>query len=186
MKKTVFTILMAVVAVSALASCYGSFPLARNLHKWNGSFGNKVGKEAVFFAFVIIPVYQVAALADVLVLNSIEFWTDKTLMAESTHKDKNGREITIKRVSKDLMTISVKSPGGSIDEFEIRKLNENEAMLTRNGGEVVKVVAMDDEGISVTDKDGTVKVGNEKIDFLYEGIKFGGYEKVMPKLISMN
>ena len=84
------------------------------------------------------------------------------------------------------MTISVKSPGGSIDEFEIRKLNENEAMLTRNGGEVVKVVAMDDEGISVTDKDGTVKVGNEKIDFLYEGIKFGGYEKVMPKLISMN
>jgi len=38
--------------------------------------------ELVFFAFWVLPVYEVCALADVVVLNSIEFWSGSNPMAK--------------------------------------------------------------------------------------------------------
>ena len=58
-----------------LSSCVGRFSLTSNLLNWNRQVGNKFVNELVFFAFWILPVYEVSALADVLVLNSIEFWS---------------------------------------------------------------------------------------------------------------
>ena len=58
-----------------LSSCIGSFGLSHKLLDWNKSVsGNKWVNEVVFFCFLIIPAYEVCALADVLVVNSIEFW----------------------------------------------------------------------------------------------------------------
>ena len=45
------------------------------------SIGDKVVNELVFIGFWILPVYEVSALADVLVINSIEFWSGSNPMA---------------------------------------------------------------------------------------------------------
>ena len=66
------------------SSCIGSFSLTNKLLAWNKTVGNKFVNELVFFAFWVLPVYEVSALADVLVLNSIEFWSGGNPVAKGT------------------------------------------------------------------------------------------------------
>ncbi len=81
---------MSVAVITALAgsmlftSCIGSFQLTNKLLTWNQGIGPKFANELVFFAFWVLPVYEVSALADVLVLNSIEFWSGDNPVAEGT------------------------------------------------------------------------------------------------------
>lgn len=67
-----------------LSSCIGSFQLSNKLLSWNQSIGPKFVNELVFFAFWVLPVYEVSCLADLLVLNSIEFWSGDNPVAQGT------------------------------------------------------------------------------------------------------
>ena len=64
------------VSMGAMATgCYGPFRLTTKIHEWNGQVSNeKFVNELVFVAFCIVPVYEVCAFVDAIVLNSIEFW----------------------------------------------------------------------------------------------------------------
>lgn len=86
MKKRYLSIaLMSCVAGSMLfSSCIGSFGLTNNVLSWNRQVGSKFVNELVFFAFWVLPVYEVTCLADLLVLNSIEFWSGSNPIAAST------------------------------------------------------------------------------------------------------
>ena len=66
-----------------LSSCIGSFGLTSSVMKWNNQIGSKFLNELVFFAFWVLPVYEVTALADVLVINSIEFWSGRNPLTAS-------------------------------------------------------------------------------------------------------
>lgn len=85
MKKKSLTLLLAsTVAGSVLfSSCIGSFGLTNKLLSWNNSIDSKFVNELVFIAFWIVPVYEISAIADVLVLNSIEFWSGSNPVAEA-------------------------------------------------------------------------------------------------------
>ena len=76
---TVATVLLLASTLS-LNSCIGSFSLTNSVLKWNKQVGPKFINELVFFAFWILPVYEVTSLADLLVLNSIEFWSGSNPM----------------------------------------------------------------------------------------------------------
>lgn len=65
-------------------SCIGSFSLTNQLLSWNKTVSNKFVNELVFIAFCVIPVYEVTAVADILVLNSIEFWSGKNPVTADT------------------------------------------------------------------------------------------------------
>ena len=65
-------------------SCIGSFSLSNRLLNWNQRIGNKFLNELVFFAFWVLPVYEVSWLADILVINSIEFWSGRDPLAAGT------------------------------------------------------------------------------------------------------
>jgi len=68
--------------------CYGPFRLTKNLHEWNSTVGDKFINALVFFAFIVIPVYEVAVLVDGIVLNTIEFWTgDNPVAMKDGDKD---------------------------------------------------------------------------------------------------
>jgi hypothetical protein len=63
------------------SSCIGSFALFNKVKTWNQGVGNKFVNELVFVALHIIPVYGIVYLADVLVINSIEFWSGENPVA---------------------------------------------------------------------------------------------------------
>lgn len=80
------------------SSCIGSFGLHGKLTSWNQSISSKFVNELVFLAFHIIPVYEIAYFADIVVINSIEFWTGSNPIAAGTTqrvKGSDGREYAI-------------------------------------------------------------------------------------------
>jgi len=78
-------LLATTVAGSVLfSSCIGSFNLTNKLLTWNKGIDSKFVNELVFIAFHIVPVYEIAVLADILVINSIEFWSGNNPVEMST------------------------------------------------------------------------------------------------------
>lgn len=84
MKKIVISVAIAAFLCTSLSSCMGQFALWKSVYSWNEQVSNKFVNELVFIAFWILPVYEVCGLADVLVLNSIEFWSGDNPMTSST------------------------------------------------------------------------------------------------------
>lgn len=86
MKKYKIAVGALLIAGSSLTftSCIGSFGLSNKVLSWNKSIGNKFVNELVFVAFWILPVYEVTLLSDLLVVNSIEFWSGNNPMSAST------------------------------------------------------------------------------------------------------
>ena len=88
MKKT-FTKSVIAVTVGALtlSSCIGSFGLTNSVLSWNKrATDNKFVNELIFI--LISPAYAVCSVADLFVLNSIEFWTGEKVIGQvGTTKD---------------------------------------------------------------------------------------------------
>ena len=61
--------------------CLGTNQTFEGLRDWNTEVtDNEWANEGIFLGLNIIPVYPFAYLADVIVFNSIEFWTDENPM----------------------------------------------------------------------------------------------------------
>lgn len=92
MKKSILSVAIVLTLISAtgLQSCIGSFALSNKVLSWNRNVSNKFVNELVFIAFWVLPVYEVTALADLLVINSIEFWSgNNPMLAGRTMIDGN-------------------------------------------------------------------------------------------------
>ena len=83
-KYLISAIALIVASSMMMTSCIGSFTLTNKLLSWNKQVGDKFVNELVFFAFWILPVYEISTLADIIVLNSIEFWSGSNPMEAST------------------------------------------------------------------------------------------------------
>lgn len=88
-------VLLTLAATIPMTSCIGSFTLTKKVMAWNNQVGNKFLNEVVFVAFWILPVYEVSSIADLLVLNSIEFWSGRAPVIASTKtvETENGRYV---------------------------------------------------------------------------------------------
>ncbi|MGM9713939.1 MAG: DUF3332 domain-containing protein [Prevotella sp.] len=124
MKKNL-KIMACVMAVSLLSSsCVGSFCMFNKLASWNKrATKSKFLNELLYI--VISPAYVVSMVADVLVLNTIEFWTDDNPLASNVGKTqeimgsdgrlyavktlKNGYEITNSEGEKMTLTYNKKT-----------------------------------------------------------------------------
>jgi len=95
--------------MTATVGCYGSFNLVKKVYKWNGTFGGKWVNELGFLALNIIPVYSVASFIDVLILNSIEFWTGNNPVMASVDLPEQGASIA---TSADGSTMTLTSNDG--------------------------------------------------------------------------
>lgn len=99
MKKHLKLSVLLLAATIMLSSCLGSFQLTNKVLKMNKSIGDKWVNELVFAACCILPVYEITLFADAIVLNSIEFWTGKKLIANAgekkTVKNSKGNDVEI-------------------------------------------------------------------------------------------
>ena len=76
----------AVVAAGLLTStgCIGSFSLSRKVYNWNkGVSPDKFVQEIVFLGMLVVPVYEIALLADGIFANTVEFWTGSNPVANA-------------------------------------------------------------------------------------------------------
>lgn len=118
MKRKSLTLLVTATLASSVlfSSCIGSFNLSNKLLDWNRNIDSKFVNELVFIAFWIVPVYEISMLADILVLNSIEFWSGSNPVADAG---------TVKSVETEngLYTVETKTDG-----YHIQKEGEEKAL----------------------------------------------------------
>lgn len=94
MKKSYLTIAIALTLACSmsLSSCIGSFALTNKVLDWNREVGSKFVNELVFVAFWILPVYEITSIADILVINTIEFWSGDNPVAKNDTKVIDGKD----------------------------------------------------------------------------------------------
>lgn len=148
-------VVIALTAAFGFNSCIGSFALTNRLLSWNRSIGNKIVNELVFFAFWVLPVYEVAAAADAIVLNSIEFWSGENPMAMGTKKiqGEDGQIYLVKCDGKGYDIIS-KADGSKVRldfDSEARRWD----VVTPAGETYELMTFIDDTHVSLPAADGT-------------------------------
>ena len=167
MKKRYLPVAIALVLTGSImsTSCIGSFALTNKLLSWNKQVGNKFVNELVFFAFWVIPVYEVSCLADVLVINSIEFWSGDNPVASGkkvidgkdgryivecdgkgyTITSENDKSVVRLDFDKEDQTWSVAVPGG--DRYELMTfIDETHVAMPAPDG-TRSIVELSDNGL---------------------------------------
>ena len=145
----------AVAAATILAfcaGCFGTFGLSRSLWHWNDkTTDSKALKELLFFALCIVPVYELSALADVLIFNSIEFWSGKNPITAMKDGD---RDIIVQRTGRGLQ-IEVVEPGKAPRAVEI-SIAQDGAEARDGAGVLLASVRADETGVTVADGAGRI------------------------------
>ncbi len=144
MKKIVLKSVFALtLGAMTLNSCIGSFGLFNGLLRWNRGLSNKFVNELVFI--VISPVYAVCSVADVVVLNTVEFWTGKNPVAKVGHVEnvwgKDGRQYAVKTLKNGY---EVKAPTGEKTYFVYDKKTNSWSMEAN--GETRELFRFNDDG----------------------------------------
>ncbi|MCX7997713.1 MAG: DUF3332 domain-containing protein [Leptospiraceae bacterium] len=86
-KNSILTFLILGVLLGSTSNCFGKFSLVRKVYQFNDSINagsgliNRFVKTLVFYVLNFIPVYGIAGLVDVVILNLIEFWTGSNPLA---------------------------------------------------------------------------------------------------------
>ncbi|MFA6541357.1 MAG: DUF3332 family protein [Bacteroidota bacterium] len=147
-KTIVIMILVASMAIMSVG-CYGSFNLTKKVYNWNGTMEGKWVKELVFLVLNIVPVYGVAATLDVVILNSIEFWTGNNPMASNITTE-DGTTVTFNAEKKE-MTISYAGK-----TFNVSNENGKATVKNEQGTVLAYCVSSPDGGMNITDANGTI------------------------------
>lgn len=158
MKRKYFTVALVTLSCGCLltTSCIGSFGLSNKLLSWNKQVGNKFVNELVFFSFWILPVYEVSLLADVLVLNSIEFWSGNNPVAQgrSVIEGEDGRYL----VDCDATGYTITSENdGSVVRLDFDS-EEQSWSMTANDETYELFTFVDENHVSMPAPDGTTTV----------------------------
>ncbi len=155
MKKYYLTtaIVLALSSSMLFTSCIGSFALTNNVLGWNKQIGSKFVNELVFFAFWILPVYEVTSIADLLVINSIEFWSGRNPLQASTKViDTQSGRYTIACDGKGY-TITSENDGSKVRlDFDVE---EQTWSANINGQSYELMTFIDDNHVSMPAPDGT-------------------------------
>ncbi len=145
MKKVVFkSALFLTLGTVTLSSCIGSFGLTNSVLSWNKrATGNKFVNELIFI--VISPAYAVCSVADLFVLNSIEFWTGEKVIA-NVGKTKNvmgkdGRMYAIKTLKNGY---EITDPAGEKSYFVFDK--KDKTWSYSKDGDIRQLFSFNEDG----------------------------------------
>lgn len=152
-------------AMLPLSSCIGSFKLSHKLLAWNQTIGNKFVNELVFIAFWILPVYEVSGLADILVLNTVEFWSGTNPVAKSTKVIK-GSDGQLYKVRCHNGGYDITNPDGTVTRLCF-DADHREWSTETAGQKVVFLTYLDEKHVKLPNADGTYGVYSLDHDGLY-------------------
>lgn len=151
-------VILTLAASVGLTSCIGSFRLTNRLLSWNNGLGNKLVNELVFIAFWVLPVYEVAALADLVVINSIEFWSGSNPLAQGTRRIEgtDGQRYLVKCDGKGYDIVS--EDDGSCVRLDFDSELARWDVTTPSGETYELMTIVDDTHVALPSRDGNPMV----------------------------
>jgi hypothetical protein len=155
MRATIIAFVLAALTFSNTA-CIGRMAVSGKVMEFNLSVSeDKWAREIVFLALYIIPVYEFAGMADLIVVNSIEFWTGTNPVngearlarfGDQNHGVTADGSEAISTLRKDgSIDIEVRSADG--DAYFVNVVREENAVVGRdaNGRRIARVDSMTGE-----------------------------------------
>ena len=177
MKKISIKAMACIMALSmGMTSCIGSFGLFNKLLAWNNTISDKFINEVIFV--LISPAYAICGTVDVLVLNSIEFWTGDNPVADAG-KTKNitGNDGVMYAVKTTKKGYEITSPEGKTVSFVFDKKNKSwssdadgnmKELFRFNDDGTIQAVLPNGETMNVVlNKDGVNQLRMEVYDGLF-------------------
>ena len=153
--KTLKSLTLLMAGTMAVSSCIGSFGLFNKVLDWNKqATGNKFLNWLIFI--VISPAYVLCGVADMLVINSIEFWSGTNPLAENIGKTENimGSDGKLYAVTTLEDGYEVKAPDGKIVNFKHNAEDDSWSMI--QDGKTTKLLRIKDkETAEIYLKDGS-------------------------------
>ncbi|MBR9832930.1 DUF3332 domain-containing protein [bacterium] len=124
MKKIVFSAMAAMIMITQ-TGCFGSFELVKKVYDFNDNISSSKFVNSLFFwvTGIILPVYGIAAMVDVVILNLIEFWTGSNPIAMNEGQ-----------IEEQLVTYKgeVYKMTATKNKFHVEKLNGTESIEVGN------------------------------------------------------
>ena len=155
--RLVITLLVLIGMAPLMTGCYGNFPITRYIYKANGNVTNsRLVHTIVFWAFVIIPVYEIGFLGDAFVFNLIEFWTGKAPLEPVATIDREGNTVALAPAENGRDAILTVSRDGRVltQERFIRVSDTAFEVRDAQGKLNGKVIRSGDGDILLADADG--------------------------------
>lgn len=166
MKKNYLSVALVLTLAGSMmfSSCIGSFQLSNKVLAWNKQVGNKFVNELVFFAFWILPVYEITTISDLVVLNSIEFWSGRSpIRAETKVIDGKDARYEVKRDMAGYTITNLKSM--EIVRFDFSEA-DNSWSVTADGKTMKFMEFVDDCHVRMITPDGSFK----NVELSQEGV----------------
>ena len=167
-KKCLTLFLSLAIGLTSFQGCIGNFALSNNVLKLNQKVSNKFINEVLFIVLWIIPVYPITILVDILVINSIEFWTGKNPLAmgpgeiDTQYVSKNGVEYKIEATQNKFHIVQLEGPNKG-DQADLIYNPETKTWLVGNGKEIRRAVQfLNDTDVKIFKKDGSFAVVNKE------------------------
>lgn len=151
-RKVILPLVIFFISALSFQSCIGSFSLTNKVLQWNRNVSNKFVNELVFFAFWILPVYEVTSIADLLVINSIEFWSgNKPLEA-------NNQVIETEHGNYQILAsesgYQITSPDGNILNFDFNSETQSWSFSNKEGSKTEFLRFIDKDHVEILDING--------------------------------
>lgn len=127
-----------VLATSLLAGCMGKFALTGKIYAWNKkAAGDRWVNEMIFVAFLIIPVYNLALLADGIVFNSIQWWTGQNPVAQAGDQKRvqgeDGSVALMTLRADGAIDVEATSAEGVVSRFTLQRVGDQVAVTDARG-----------------------------------------------------
>jgi hypothetical protein len=180
---------LAALCVSVLSvhvsGCFGSFALVRKVYGINESISdNKFIRWVVFLGFSILPVYGISGLVDVLVLNTMEFWTGSNPIEGGGGGKAAPRSIKVSdtetlKLSRDgeVMRVEVEREGQEPQVRYFEPLEDGLVVRDEAGALLVRVQERTDGSVEVSEASGSTvtvhsreAVAQASAAFMREGV----------------
>lgn len=146
--KLVSMALVAIILTVGVAGCFGNFAATRKVYEFNESFGDKWVNQVMFWVLNIVPVYSIASFADVVLFNTIEFWTGSNPIAMGPmdevikYASEDGKNLKITIRQNEVLVEDMDKPENEI-ELSYRPLQKSWYYHSDNG--LVKIASIDED-----------------------------------------
>ena len=152
--KALKPIVYLMAAACLTTSCIGSFGLFNKVLDWNKrATGNKFLNALIFI--LISPAYALCGVADIFIINTIEFWSGSNPLAENVGKTESvlGSDGKLYAVTTLEDGYEVKGPDGQIVNFTYDK-EENTWSMVQDGKKTTLLKIKDNDTAQIYLNDG--------------------------------
>lgn len=129
--------------------CFGKFQLIRKTYQWNKDVSqDKWIQWFMFLILSIIPIYGIAGLVDVVLANSMEFWTGENPIQADVGTRKvvqgpNGELITMELLPDRSIGVQAIDASGQVQSFRVAREAESLSAWDADGRLLARVGDVD-------------------------------------------